>query len=140
MYKSREINNVALGRLLIYYSIVLKFPNIFDRLETSSVKKAGYAKAMAMAPFFYVSKLITYFTFLTYILMGYKLTAEVVFVTLSLYTPVRMMVTYYLPIGAQYLSEALVTVDRMQVLYVHVHAHVVLHFQYNAIQYNVLPV
>ena len=101
---------------------------------------AGYASAMAMAPFFYGSKLIAYFTFLTYILMGYKLTAEVVFVTLSLYTPVRMMFTYYLPIGAQYLSEALVTVDRMQVLYVHVHAHVVLHFQYNAIQYNVWPV
>jgi len=114
LYKSREINNVALGRLLIYYSIVLKFPNIFDRLETSSVKKAGYAKAMAMAPFFYVSKLITYFTFLTYILMGYKLTAEVVFVTLCLYTPVRLVITYYVPLGAQWGSDALVSIDRMQ--------------------------
>ena len=76
---------------------------------------AGYAKAMAMAPFFYGSKLIAYFTFLTYMLTGYKLTAEVVFVTISLYTPLRTMVTNYLPLGAQVLSEALVTVDRMQV-------------------------
>src|SRR6218665_1811807 len=103
----------------IIYLILVQFPIIYrhitDRLETTAVMTAGYAKAMAMAPFFYGSKLIAYFTFLTYILMGYKLTAEVVFVTISLYTPLRTMVTYYLPIGAQVLSEALVTVDRMQV-------------------------
>lgn len=77
--------------------------------------KASYAKAMAMAPFFYSSKLIAYFTFLTYILTGNKLTAEVVFVTLSLYTPVRLAITFYLPLGAQVGSEALTTIGRMQV-------------------------
>ena len=77
--------------------------------------KASFARAVTFSTFFFSGKLIVYFTFLTYVLLGSKLTAELVFVTISLYNVVRFNMTWMVPFGIQFLSEALVTVRRVEV-------------------------
>lgn len=67
------------------------------------------------SPMFSCSKAIAYFTFLPYVLLGNELTAETVFVTLSLFGPVRFAMTFCLPFGIQLGSEATVTINRLEV-------------------------
>ena len=85
------------------------------RLEFERIMKASYARAVSFSPFFYSGKIVVYFTFLTYVLMGNKLTAEIVFVTISLYNSLRLAVVFRFPFAVQLGSEALVAMDRIQV-------------------------
>jgi hypothetical protein len=77
---------------------------------------ASYARALLFSPMFSSQKLIAFVTFLTYVLTGNVMTAEIVFVTLSLFSPVRFAMTFCVPLGIQYGSEAVVTIRRLEVL------------------------
>jgi len=103
-----------MGCLLSHETMTVDFVSV-ERLEFERIMKASYARAISFSPFFYSGKIIVYFTFLTYILMGKKLTAEIVFVTISLYNSLRQAVVFRFPYAIQLGSEALVAVDRIQV-------------------------
>jgi ATP-binding cassette subfamily C (CFTR/MRP) protein 4 len=76
--------------------------------------QAGYARALMNGQFFSSPKFIAFFTFLTYVLTGNTLTAEVVFVTITLFNPVRFVLTVRLPLAIQFGSEAMVSVRRIE--------------------------
>lgn len=81
------------------------------------IKKTNALRAYNMSLFFTSSKFIVFLTLLTYLLMGGALTAEMVFVTLSLYNNVRLIMTLFFPNGVSQLAESLVSIKRIQVSY-----------------------
>lgn len=68
-----------------------------------------------MASFFSASKVILFVTFTVHVLLGNIITASRVFKAVSLYTAVRLTVTLFFPAAIETLSEAMVSVKRIQV-------------------------
>lgn len=68
-----------------------------------------------MASFFCASKIIIFVTFTVYVLLGNTITASHVFVTVSLYTSVRLTVTLFFPSAIEKLFETRVSICRIQV-------------------------
>uniref|UniRef100_A0A672ZTZ8 ATP-binding cassette, sub-family C (CFTR/MRP), member 4 n=1 Tax=Sphaeramia orbicularis TaxID=375764 RepID=A0A672ZTZ8_9TELE len=58
--------------------------------EISKIMKSSYLRGLNMASFFCASKIIVFITFTLYVLLGNKMSASRVFVTVSLYTAVRL--------------------------------------------------
>nr|XP_032836176.1 multidrug resistance-associated protein 4 [Petromyzon marinus] len=114
----RTMNEVVSGmRIIKMYAWENPFAllvNSIRRLEVSKVLKASFLRGMNMAWFFMAGKLILFFTFMTYTLMGHPITAARVFVAVSLYNAVRLTVTLFFPSAIQATSEALVSNSRIQ--------------------------
>lgn len=68
-----------------------------------------------MASFFCASKIIIFITFTLYVLLGNTISASRVFVTVSLYSSVRLTVTLFFPNAIEKLFECRVSVRRIQV-------------------------
>jgi len=85
------------------------------RQEVKQILKASYMKALLLTPTFTSSKVVAYVTFLTFVLLGNELNAEVVFVSLSLFAPIRVVMTYWFPLGVMFGSESTVTISRIEV-------------------------
>lgn len=98
-----------------FYSMIFGFSFYLCRKEVRRILKSSYARVASIVPFFFSGKLIVYFTFLTYILCGNKLTSEVVFVAIGLYNPLRLTMTFFFPVAVQMGSETIVTIRRLQV-------------------------
>nr|AKC42147.1 ABCC4 [Petromyzon marinus] len=113
----RTMNEVVSGmRIIKMYAWENPFAllvNSIRRLEVSKVLKASFLRGMNMA-WFFMAKLILFFTFMTYTLMGHPITAARVFVAVSLYNAVRLTVTLFFPSAIQATSEALVSNSRIQ--------------------------
>ena len=115
------------------------------RDEIRIIKKTSLLRAINMSLFYTSSKVIIFLTLLTYVLLDNKLDAEKVckteiilvinmnscvckrvefndfndlqvFVTLSLYNSVRLVMTLFFPNAIAQLAEALVSVRRLQVI------------------------
>lgn len=70
-----------------------------------------------MASFFASNKIIVFVTFAVYVLLGNSITASTVFVTVSLYGTIKLTVTLYLPLAVEKLSETLVSIRRIKVMF-----------------------
>lgn len=104
-----------LSFLIIHFIQWLFGFRFWCRKEVRRILKSSYARVASIVPFFFSGKLIVYFTFLTYILCGNKLTSEVVFVAIGLYNPLRLTMTFFFPVAVQMGSETIVTIRRLQV-------------------------
>ena len=82
--------------------------------EFAWLKKANYVKAFNMAIFFFSSPVINLLTFITYHQLGHTLSPADIFVTVSLFNACRLPVTNYLPYAVQALSEARISIARIQ--------------------------
>lgn len=86
-----------------------------SRKEISKIMKSSYLRGLNMASFFCASKLILFVTFTLYVLLGNTISASSVFVTVSLYSAVRLTVTLFFPSAIEKLFESRVSVRRIQV-------------------------
>ncbi|KAK3863657.1 hypothetical protein Pcinc_030600 [Petrolisthes cinctipes] len=82
--------------------------------EIGVIMKTNYFRAINMSVFFTSSKVIVFLCLLTFILTGNILTAEKVFVTISLINNVRLVMTLFFPFGIAMGSEMLVSCDRLE--------------------------
>uniref|UniRef100_A0A671UTP6 Multidrug resistance-associated protein 4-like n=1 Tax=Sparus aurata TaxID=8175 RepID=A0A671UTP6_SPAAU len=82
--------------------------------EISKIMKSSYLRGLNMASFFCASKIIVFITFTIYVLLGNPITASRVFVTVSLYTAVRLTVTLFFPSAIEKLFECRVSIRRIQ--------------------------
>ena len=78
------------------------------------LRKANHIKCANMAVFFFSSPVINLLTFITYHQLGHTLSPADIFVTVSLFNACRLPVTNYFPTAVQALSEARVSVARIQ--------------------------
>lgn len=85
------------------------------RKEISKIMKSSYLRGLNMAFYFSASKIMVFITFTLYVLLGNTISASRVFVTVSLYSAVRLTVTYLFPIAIQKLFESRVSVRRIKV-------------------------
>ena len=88
--------------------------------EISKIMKSSYLRGLNMASFFCASKIIVFITFTIYVLLGNPITASRVFVTVSLYTAVRLTVTLFFPSAIEKLFECRVSIRRIQVCWFYV--------------------
>uniref|UniRef100_A0A8D3DGI7 Cystic fibrosis transmembrane conductance regulator n=1 Tax=Scophthalmus maximus TaxID=52904 RepID=A0A8D3DGI7_SCOMX len=109
----RTMNEVLSGiRIIKMYAWEKPFMALVS--EITQVMKTSYLRGLNMASFFCANKIILFITFTIYVLLGNPITATRVFVTVSLYTAVRLTVTLFFPAAIERLFEALVSVARIQ--------------------------
>ncbi|XP_068446641.1 ATP-binding cassette sub-family C member 4-like isoform X2 [Clinocottus analis] len=114
----RIMNEVVSGmRIIKMYAWEKPFAVLVSevrRKEISKIMKSSYLRGLNMASFFCASKIILFVTFTTYVLLGNTITASSVFVTVSLYTAVRLTVTLFFPNAIEKLYETRVSILRIQ--------------------------
>ncbi|XP_053732526.1 ATP-binding cassette sub-family C member 4-like isoform X2 [Synchiropus splendidus] len=93
------------------------FAALVDRVRRSEISKimsSSYLRGLNMASFFVASKIIIFITVCVYVSVGNQLSASTVFVTLSFYGAVRFTITFFFPLAIEKVSEALVSIRRIQ--------------------------
>ncbi|KAM6893207.1 ATP-binding cassette sub-family C member 4 [Lycodopsis pacificus] len=114
----RIMNEVVSGmRIIKMYAWEKPFATLVSevrRKEISKIMKSSYLRGLNMASFFCASKIIVFITFTLYVLLGNTITASRVFVTVSLYTAVRLTVTLFFPNAIETLYETRVSIRRIQ--------------------------
>ncbi|XP_017288290.1 multidrug resistance-associated protein 4 [Kryptolebias marmoratus] len=114
----RTMNEVVSGiRIIKMYAWEKPFAALVSevrRKEISKVMKSSYLRGLNMASFFCASKIILFVTFTLYVLLGNTISASRVFVTVSLYTAVRLTVTLFFPAAIEKLFESRVSIRRIQ--------------------------
>ena len=68
-----------------------------------------------MSLFFSASAVISFVTFMTYVLTGQILTAQKVFTCISLFNMIRVIMALHFPIALSLLNECRVSIQRMEV-------------------------
>lgn len=79
--------------------------------------QTAFLQGINLALFHSTSKLLYFFTFTTYVLLGNIITASAVFVTTSLYSCIRLSLTLFFPLAVANIFESLVSIDRIQVVH-----------------------
>ncbi|XP_072883242.1 ATP-binding cassette sub-family C member 4 isoform X2 [Hemitrygon akajei] len=114
----RTMNEVISGmRIIKMYAWEKSFTTLITQIrkkEIAKVLQSSYLRGLNMASFFVASKIIVFFTFLVYVLLGNTITASRVFVTVSLYGAVRLTVTLFFPAAIQTASEGMISIRRIK--------------------------
>uniref|UniRef100_A0A7N8XUN0 Multidrug resistance-associated protein 4 n=1 Tax=Mastacembelus armatus TaxID=205130 RepID=A0A7N8XUN0_9TELE len=114
----RTMNEVVSGmRIIKMYAWEKPFATLVSevrRKEISKIMKSSYLRGLNMASFFCASKIILFITFTIYVLLGNTISASRVFVTVSLYTAVKLTVTLFFPSAIEKLFESRVSIRRIQ--------------------------
>ncbi|XP_056226970.1 ATP-binding cassette sub-family C member 4-like [Seriola aureovittata] len=114
----RTMNEVVSGmRIIKMYAWEKPFAALVSevrRKEISKIMKSSYLRGLNMASFFCASKIIVFITFTLYVLLGNTISASRVFVTVSLYSAVRLTVTLFFPNAIEKLFETRVSIRRIQ--------------------------
>lgn len=82
--------------------------------EVRLIKYTSILRAINMALFFVSSKVILFISFMTYVLLGYTLEPEIVFVAITMFNAVRLFMTLFFPYGVAQLAETLISCSRLQ--------------------------
>ncbi|KAM9851263.1 ATP-binding cassette sub-family C member 4-like [Aulostomus maculatus] len=114
----RTMNEVISGiRVIKMCGWEKQFAALVDeirRIEISKIMQSSYLRALNMASFFVASKVIIFITVCVYVLTGNRLSSSRVFMTVSLYGAVRLTITLFFPFAIEKLSEALISIRRIQ--------------------------
>ncbi|XP_016893938.1 multidrug resistance-associated protein 4-like isoform X2 [Cynoglossus semilaevis] len=116
--RMRTMNEVVSGiRIIKMYAWEKPFAAMVSdirRQEISSILQTAFLQGINLALFHSTSKLLYFFTFTTYVLLGNIITASAVFVTTSLYSCIRLSLTLFFPLAVANIFESLVSIDRIQ--------------------------
>lgn len=82
--------------------------------EVNLIRNTSILRGVNMALFFVSSKVILFISFITYVLLGYTLDPEIVFVAITLFNAVRLLMTLFFPYGVAQLAETLISCSRLQ--------------------------
>ncbi|CAG2166187.1 unnamed protein product, partial [Oppiella nova] len=85
------------------------------RKEIHGIRQSSFLKGINLSLSIITVRIILFVCFLTYILMGRKLSAEVVFVSMSFFNTMRWSVTKFFPSGVAATAELMVVINRIQV-------------------------
>ncbi|KAH9402637.1 Multidrug resistance-associated protein 4 [Tyrophagus putrescentiae] len=82
--------------------------------EISQIRKACFLKGLNISIFFVASRLILFICFVVFVLLGNVLTAEAVFVSMSLLNTLRLTMTLFFPQAIGFGAELKITCSRIQ--------------------------
>jgi len=104
-------------RVIKMYTWEDPFANLVELARANEVRLIKYTSVLRginMALFFVSSKVILFISFITYVLLGYTLDPEIVFVAITLFNAVRLLMTLFFPYGVAQLAETLISCNRLQ--------------------------
>jgi len=104
-------------RVIKMYTWEDPFAKLVELARANEVRLIRYTSVLRginMALFFVSSKIILFICFITYVLLGYTLEAEIVFVSITLFNAVRLFMTLFFPYGVAQLAETLISCSRLQ--------------------------
>lgn len=110
--KLNDMISMISNQFLLTSRVIIVF---FLRLEISKIRKAQLLRALNMAMDFASQNIISCITFTTYVMLGNSLTAAKVFSSIAFLNALQRSVTRHFPPAVQKLSEAKITVRRIQV-------------------------
>lgn len=84
--------------------------------EVRTIRSSSILKGINTATFFVATRIMLFASFITYVLIGNHLTAETVFVVMSLFNAIRIPVTNSFPQAIGYGAETLVAAKRTEQL------------------------
>ncbi|XP_011702530.1 PREDICTED: probable multidrug resistance-associated protein lethal(2)03659 [Wasmannia auropunctata] len=84
------------------------------RKEVSVIRWASYIRGVTMSFIIFSTRMSLFITVLAYVLFGYKITAEKVFVITAYYNSLRTTMTVFFPQGITQVAEAMVSIKRLQ--------------------------
>jgi len=87
------------------------------RLEVRVLRKAAFLRSFYLSLFISSSKVITFLTFITYVLVDdtHVLTADKVFFAVSIYNVMRQIMISFVPTAAAAIGELMVSTNRIEV-------------------------
>lgn len=103
-------------RVIKMYAWEKSFAKLVDIARKREVKWIRYRvilTALNESVYFISSKLIILICILTLVLMGYELTAEAAFVTITLLDTLRLNMTFFFPFAIASVAETIVSCDRL---------------------------
>lgn len=90
--------------------------NLARRLEIVKIRHSMIVRSINLAIFFVSNKVIAFVCFVWFLeTSDQQLTAEIVFVSLSLIFQIRESMTFFFPIGVSYVVESYISLCRIQV-------------------------
>ncbi|CAG2117708.1 unnamed protein product, partial [Medioppia subpectinata] len=99
----RLMNEIISGmRVIKMYTWEQSFSDLVAKarkLEVNDIRKVCYLKAINLSLFLIATKIILFFCFLTYVLLGHVLSSKSVFVTMALFNMLRITLTWIFPQG-----------------------------------------
>lgn len=104
-------------RVIKMYTWEDPFASLVELARKNEVRLIRYTsilRGINMALFFVSSKVILFICFITYVLLGYTLEAEIVFVSITLFNAVRLFMTLFFPYGVAQLAETVISCNRLQ--------------------------
>lgn len=104
-------------RVIKMYTWEDPFANLVELARKNEVRLIRYTSVLRginMALFFVSSKIILFISFITYVLLGYTLDPQIVFVAITLFNAVRLLMTLFFPYGVAQLAETLISCSRLQ--------------------------
>lgn len=104
-------------RVIKMYTWEDPFANLVElarKNEVRFIRFTSFLRGINMALFFVASKLILFTSLITYILLGYTLNPEIVFVSITIFNAVRLLMTLFFPYGVANFAETLISCSRLQ--------------------------
>ncbi|KAL5005221.1 hypothetical protein ScPMuIL_018677 [Solemya velum] len=113
------MNEIISGmRVIKMYCWEKPFGDLVEKVRSSEMKKlcqSGYTRGLILGPFFVSQKMIIFVTFLVFVLgEGGMLTAERVYITVSIYKGIQLSTTLFIPLAVQFLAECRISIDRFK--------------------------
>ncbi|XP_071557607.1 probable multidrug resistance-associated protein lethal(2)03659 [Temnothorax nylanderi] len=82
--------------------------------EVNVIRWASYIRGVTLSFIIFTTRMSLFITVLAYVLFGYKITAEKVFVITAYYNSLRTTMTVFFPQGITQVAEAMVSIKRLQ--------------------------
>ena len=98
----------------MYVAILNPFFSV-NRDELKWFLKLNFVQGTFMSFFFSSSALISFVTFMTYVLTGEILKAQTVFTCISLFNMIRVVMALQFPVALTLMNECRVSIKRMEV-------------------------
>lgn len=105
-------------RVIKMYAWEKSFAKLVDIARRREVKWIRYRVILTSineALYFISAKLIILICLITFVLMGYQLTAEAAFVTITLLESLRLNMTFFFPFAVASIAELVVSCNRLEV-------------------------
>ncbi|XP_073844740.1 probable multidrug resistance-associated protein lethal(2)03659 [Musca autumnalis] len=114
----RLMNEIVSGiQVIKMYAWEIPFGKMVDyirRKEMKAIRYTNYLRGMIISFVMFISRISIFTSLVTYVLLGYFLTAEKAFVVTAFYNILRMTMTAYFPMAVAQVAETLVSFKRIQ--------------------------
>ncbi|XP_050313562.1 probable multidrug resistance-associated protein lethal(2)03659 [Anthonomus grandis grandis] len=107
------ISGIQVIKMYAWEKPFAKLVEVVRRFEIKAIRKSSYMRGIQISFIMYSTRISIFASILAYVLLGYKITAEKVFVLTSFYNILRQTMTVFFPQGIAQVAEAMVSINRL---------------------------